>query len=37
MRILQIKFKEEMQRRILDKDEEARYTQSEKELLEQRI
>ena len=34
---MQVRFKEEMSRRIVEKDEEARFTQSEKELLEQQI
>lgn len=34
---IQKKFKEEMQKIILDKEEEAKYFQSEKEILEETI
>lgn len=34
---IQKKFKEEMQKVIMDKEEEAKYFQSEKEILEETI
>lgn len=37
IRIMQIRFNEEIQRYIKDKEEEAKYIQSEKECLEKHI
>lgn len=37
IRIMQIKFNEEIQRYIMDKEEEAKFIQSEKEILEKHI
>lgn len=37
IRIMQLKFNEEIQRYIKDKEEEAKFIQSEKEILEKHI
>lgn len=37
IRIMQVKFNEEIQRYIKDKEEEAKFIQSEKEILEKHI
>lgn len=37
VKFIQIRFKEELQKGIKDKEEEARFVQSEKEILEQHI
>jgi hypothetical protein len=37
IKLLQVKFREELQKLIKEKEEEARFVQSEKEVLEGRI